>query len=233
MQVREGAGKKAARNLRKQGFVPCVVYKGGKDAIPLKLPKEDVMAALHTKAGENVLIGLKISQDSKPLIEKTVIIKEVQHHPLRDDILHIDFNEISLTETIKVNVPIVSKGEPVGVKQDEGILEHIMWELHVECLPQDIPEKIEYEVSELKIGDSVLVRDLPVPSGVKVLNDPELITMVVKPPHVEKPKEEMVEEVAEPELIRKEKKEEEEVEEEPAKESSKEEKKEGKSGQSR
>src|SRR3989338_1504341 len=123
--------------------------------------------------------------------------------------MHIDFNEISLTETLKVNVPLASKGDAAGVKQDNGVLEHILWELNVECLPTNIPEKIECDVSNLKIGDSILVKQIPLPEGVKVLNDPELIAFIVKPPHVEKPPEEALEAAAEPELIREKKKEEE------------------------
>jgi large subunit ribosomal protein L25 len=203
---REGVGKRVAKGLRKEGFVPAVVYKGGKEGVNLKLDAREMEDVLHTKAGANVIITLKIDSSAK---EKTVIIKEIQRDPIRSKILHVDFNEISLTETLKVSVPLVSKGEAVGVKQDGGVLEHVMWELQVECLPANIPEKIEYDVSALKIGDAVFVKQIVAPEGVKVLNDPELIAMIVKMPHVEKPKEEVVEEVAEPELIRKEKKEEE------------------------
>jgi large subunit ribosomal protein L25 len=166
------------------------------------LSVKDLVEVLHTKAGSNVIITLKVQSEEKALKDKTVIVKELQHDPVRGSILHVDFGEISLTDTLKVNVPIVAKGDPVGVKQEGGVLEHIMWEVQVECLPTDIPEKIECDVSALKIGDAIFVKQLAVPEGVKILNDPELIAMIVKPPHIEKPKEEVVEEVAEPELIR-------------------------------
>jgi large subunit ribosomal protein L25 len=212
---REGVGKRAAKVLRKGGVIPAVVYKGGNEAVNLQLVVRELEDILHTKAGANVLITLKIQGAAKATKDTTVIIKEIQHDPIKDGILHVDFNEISMTETLKVNVPLVDKGEAIGVKQDGGMLEHVMWELQVECLPSDIPERIEYDVSELKIGDAVFVKQIVPPSGVKILTDPELIAMIVKPPHVEKPKEEVVEEVAEPELIR-EKKEKEEAEEEEA-----------------
>ncbi len=211
--ARAETGKKAAKNLRKTGVVPAVVYKGGKEAISLKVASRDMLDALRTKAGSNVLITLKIEGGAKPVKDKTVIIKEIQHDPVKDTIMHVDFNEISLTETLKVNVPLASKGDAAGVKQDGGVLEHILWELQVECLPTNIPEKIEYDVSSLKIGDSVTVKQIALPEGVRVLNDPELIAFIVKPPHVEKPPEEVVEAVAEPELIREKKKLEEEEEE--------------------
>lgn len=216
-QCRDAVGKKAAKILRKEALIPAIVYKGGKEAMNLKLVTRDLEDIIHTKAGSNVIITLNITGGTKAIKDKTVIIKEIQHDPVKDHILHVDFNEISLTEAIKVDVPLASKGEAVGVKQDGGVLEHIMWELQIECLPTDIPEKIEYDVSALKIGDAVFIKMIIPPEGVKVLNDPELIAMIVKPPHVEKPKEEVAPEAAEPELIREKKKVEEEGEEEAGK----------------
>jgi len=206
-EERAFAGKKIAKDLRKRGLVPAVVYKSGKEALNLQLTVDDLNDAIHTKAGENVIITLNISGKSK-VKDKTVVIKEIQREPIKDGILHVDFNEISLTEVLKVNVPLISHGEPEGVKKDGGILEHIMWELQIECLPAAIPEKIEVDVLGLKIGDAIFVKDIVPPEGVKVLNDPELIVMIVKPPKVEAPKvEEVVQEAAEPELIRKKKEE--------------------------
>ena len=156
---------------------------------------------------------MKVKGDAKKEKDKTVIIKEMQHHPLTGDILHVDFNQISLTQTIKVSVPLAVKGEAVGVKEG-GVLEHVLWELEVECLPREIPEKIEVEVSGLKINDSLFVKDIVVPKGIKVLNDPELIAISVKPPI--KPAVEVAVEAAtaEPEVIKQKKPEEIEEEEE-------------------
>jgi len=230
--VRTGTGKKVAKDLRNKGMIPANVYRGGKQAVGLQVSMDDLDEVLHTKAGENVIITLKISGEGLHK-EKTVLIKEIQCEPVKNGILHVDFNEISLTEALKVNVPLASHGEPVGVKLDGGILEHIMWELSVECLPTAIPEKIEVDVSNLKIGDAVYIKDIKVPEGVKVLTDAGLIAMIVKPPKVEAPKEEVpAEETGEPELIRKKKEDasEEGAEaskeaEKPAKEAKKEEKK--------
>jgi large subunit ribosomal protein L25 len=204
-ELRHGTGKRIAKDLRKKDLIPAVVYKGGKSAVSIQLSKGDLAEALHTKAGANVIITLKISGDEKAK-DKTVLIKEIQRSPVKGDILHVDFNEISLTETLKVSVPLASRGEPSGVKKDGGTLEHVMWELLVECLPTDIPEKIEVDVANMNIGDAIYVKDIPAPEGVRVLNDPELIAMIVKPPKVEVPAAEVVEEAAaEPELIRKKK----------------------------
>jgi large subunit ribosomal protein L25 len=205
-QIRSGTGKAVAKGLRRKGLIPANVYKAGEDAVSIQVSIDDLANALETKAGENVLIALKISGGQRTMKDKTVLIKEIQREPIGDRILHVDFNEISLTETLKVNVPLSSKGDPVGVKADGGILEHVMRELEVECLPTDIPEKIVVDVSDLKLGQSLQVKDIPAPEGVKILNDPELIVMIVKAPKVEVPKEEVVAEgVQEPELIRKKK----------------------------
>jgi ribosomal protein L25, Ctc-form len=205
VEVREGSGKTSAKDLRNKKLIPAVVYKGGKDALKLQLAAVDMAKILHTKAGENVIVTLKISGADSKTKDKTVVIKEIQREPIKSQILHVDFNEISLTEALKVNVPLSAHGEPEG-KKEGGTLEHVMWELQIECLPADIPEKIEIDVSKLKIGDAVYVKDITVPAGVKVLTDPELIAMIVKPPKVEAPKEEIGAEAStEPELIRKKK----------------------------
>lgn len=222
VEVRTGAGKKIAKGLRKEGLVPGNVYKGGNDAVNIQVSAKELDEVLHTGAGENVLITLKIKGDKSAIKDKTVLIKEIQREPIKYKILHVDFSEISLTEILKVAVPLVAHGEPVGVKVDGGILEHILRELQIECLPADIPEKIEVDVSPLKIGDSILVKNITVPEKVKVLNDPELIAMIVKAPKVEAPKVEVAAEgAAEPELIRKKKEEETPEEEGTPKESAK------------
>lgn len=207
-EARTEVGKRVAKDLRAKGLIPANVYKGGKSATNLQIAIGDLTGILRTKAGENVIITLKISGD-KAAKDKTVVIKEIQREPIKDQILHVDFNEISLDEALKVNVPLTAHGEPVGVKVDGGVLEHVIRELQVECLPTAIPEKLEVDVSNLKIGDAIHVKDINAPEGVKILNDAELIAMIVKPPKVEVPKEEVAAEGAlEPELIRKKKEEE-------------------------
>jgi large subunit ribosomal protein L25 len=210
VEARARSGKRIAKDLRNKKMIPAIVYKDGKDALKLQLVAKDMVEILHTKAGENVIVTLKISGADAKTKDKTVVIKEIQREPIKGGILHVDFNEISLTESLKVGVPLSAHGEPEG-KKDGGMLEHIMWELQIECLPTNIPEKIEVDVSKLKIGDAIHVKDIVVPEGVKIITDPELIAMIVKPPKVEVPKEETgAEAVTEPELIRKKKEAEEE-----------------------
>jgi large subunit ribosomal protein L25 len=212
-RVRNELKKNKTDKMRRTGIVPAVVYKKGLGAIPLSLSVKDMEKALHTSAGGNVIISLSVTENGKAA-NKTVIIKEIQYDPLKGNLLHVDFNEISLTEMLKVGVPVEAKGEAAGVK-DGGILEHILWEVEIECLPTQIPEKIEADISGLKIGDSLHVKDLRVSEGVKILNDPELTIMSVKPPLVEKVAEVVPgAEITEPEVIR-EKKEEKEEEKSP------------------
>ncbi len=225
-KIRKECGKSKVKKLRKEGLIPAVCYKDGKEPINLKANARDLFKALNTKAGENVLLTLLID-GLKSAKEKTVIIKEIQTDPIKEDIIHIDFKEISLTEEVKVKVPVAVHGEAGEVVKEGGIVEHAIWEVDVECLPTKIPEKIEVEVSGMKIGDTIYIRDLRVPQGVKILNDPGLVVLIGKPPAKEEIKaEEAVEEITEPEVIEKGKKEkEEEVVEEKAPSPKKDEKK--------
>ena len=212
--TRDGLGKEAGNRLRKAGIVPAVVYKRAEKAIPLAVNEKNLFSTLHTSAGENVIIALEIfsqEKSEKPDMEKTVIIKEVQYHPIKEEILHIDFQEISLTEKITVEIPIETKGEAVGVKSDGGILDHPIKELSIECFPTDIPEKIYVNVENLKIGDAIRVKDLDIPSNITVLDDPEQTVVSVVPPEAEEvvsEEEALTEAAAEPEVIKQKKPEE-------------------------
>ena len=207
-EARSEVGKSKVKELRRKGFIPGVVYSGGKDALSIKMSRHELLRLTHQHRIENVVINLKVKGD-KENVSHPCMIKEIQHDPVKGDITHIDFNEISLTKLIKVNVPVVTKGEPVGVKQEGGSLEHILWEIEVECLPTDIPKNFEVDVSALNIGDSLHVKDITFPPKIKVLVDSEAVVLSVAAPMKEEVVEAAVEgqEKAEPEVI-KEKKEE-------------------------
>ncbi len=180
-QTRTEIGRAKVKDLRDKGFTPAVVYAGGKESLALKLSTSALLKLVHQHRLEGVVINLKVKDDKKGRA-RPCLIKEIQYDPVRGDIIHVDLNEISLTKAIKVNVPVVAKGEPVGVKQEGGSLEHILWEIEVECLPTDIPKEIEVDVSLLKIGDSLHIKDLVAPSKVKILNDPGAIVLSVTAP---------------------------------------------------
>lgn len=208
--IREEVGKEAVKKLRRLGLIPAVVYKD-KDVLSIKVSSKDFLETIHTKAGENVVVDLQMEGAGKSKKSRTAIIKEIQYHPVKGDILHVDFNEISLTQTLTVKVPIAAKGEAEGIKEG-GVLEHVLWELEVECLPTQIPENIPVDVSGLKIGDSILVKDLQMPSEVKVLADPEATVISLAVPRAEEAAEIAPgEEAQEPEVIMEKKPEEEEA----------------------
>jgi len=202
-EIREGIGRGKVKDLRDQGFIPAVVYKDGKESQAIKVSHSSLLKLLHQHRLEGVVINLKIKEDKKGK-NRPCLIKEIQYDPVHEDILHVDFNEISLTKAIKVNVPVVAKGEAVGVKQEGGSLEHILWELEVECLPTNIPKGIEIDVSTLKIGDSIHVKDIIPPVDAKITNDPSAIILTVAAPMKEEVAAVPVEgeELKEPEVIK-------------------------------
>jgi large subunit ribosomal protein L25 len=222
--AREDHGKSACRHIRKEGMIPAVVYKDGEGAISLKVDRKELWHALHTDAGSNVIINMRIAAGKKEE-EKTVIVKETQVDPLNDKLIHVDFHEISLKDKLTVKVPIEVKGEAVGVLENEGILSQILWEMEVECLPTDIPEHINVNVESLEIGDAIHVKDLELPDNVDPLEDPEQVVVSVHPPQAEEEEEEAEGEegAVEPELIKKGKAEEEGEEEETGEEKTEEE----------
>lgn len=226
--LREEKGKELIKKLRAHGLVPAVVYKKGQRTTSVKIDRKDLAKALHTEAGENVIVKLHVGE-SKKKKERTVIIKDIQKDAVKDYLLHVDFQEISLTEKLKVKIPIAAKGEAVGVKDEDGVLQHVLWEVEVECLPTNIPEKIEIDISALKIGDAIHVKDIHAGEGVTILDDPEGVVFSVE--HAKEVEEAVAPpaegEMEEPEVI-KEKKEVPEEEAEEAAEQPTEEKKEKK-----
>jgi large subunit ribosomal protein L25 len=222
-EPRQELGKAKVKDLRDKGFIPAVVYAQGKEPLPIKVSHTALLRLVHQHRIEGILINLKIKDDKKRNPPRSCLIKEIQYDPVHGDIIHVDFNEISLTKVIKVNVPVIAIGEPVGVKQEGGSLEHILWEIEVECLPTSIPKEIQVDVSPLKIGDSIHIKDLTVPAEVKVLNDPASIVLSVAAPMKEEVPVAPVEgEVAqEPEVIKEKKEVAAEGEEEATKEKTK------------
>lgn len=209
--IRDGIGTAKSKAVRKAGFIPAVVY-GGKKSQVLMISRSEWIKFQHQYKGENMIIDLNITGQDKKIKDNTVMIKDVQHDPVSEEVIHIDFNRISLTKAITVKVPVEAKGEAVGVKLDGGILEHILWELEVECLPKNMPKSIEVDVATLKIGDTIHVKDIKVPETIKIKQDLEAIVLSVAPPAKEEiaPAEGELgaEGAAEPEVIKEKKKEE-------------------------
>jgi large subunit ribosomal protein L25 len=208
------AGSSNARRLRKEGWLPGVVYDGKGQSILIQTNRHDFDRLLHRHTSANLLLDLKVdSQDPKK-----VLLKEVQHDPISQDLVHVDFVEISMTSKMRVRILLHLVGDPVGVTQDGGVLNHLLREVEVECLPGDLVEQIDVDVAGLHIGQNVFVRDLKVPAGFTVLTDGGIAIAGVAAPTEEKEPEAEAEAAAaaptEPELIKKEKAEEGEAAEE-------------------
>lgn len=181
---RDAVGKNVARKLRRSGRVPGVVYGRGLDPLPVTVDGKALRSALHTHAGLNVLIDLALADGE--LGPKTVMVKEIQRGVFaRETITHVDFHTIDLTETVEAHVPLTFVGTPKGVVEG-GVLEVHLRDLLVECLPTQIPESIDVDVSGLTIGQSIHVSDLRIPADVTVLTAAaEPVVLVTAPKVVE------------------------------------------------
>lgn len=177
---REGRGKQHAKRLRREGRVPGILYGAGEDSVPFHTPNKELEDLLHTGGRHGVITVLFQGKGSE--MPKT-IIREIQQDPVTGDILHVDMLHVSLTEKIRVEVPVVATGVPNGVQNEGGVLEHLVHALEVECLPMEIPERIEVDVSDLNVGDSVHVQDLLEQEG-RITTEPERAVFMVAPPTV-------------------------------------------------
>lgn len=202
-ELREKRGRAGTKDLREGGYLPAVVYSHGKDALSLQISRGALLKLVHQHQVETSIITLKIKDDKKAK-GRPCLIKEIQYSPVSEEIVHVDFNEISLTEAIKVNVPIETSGEAIGVKQEGGSLAHLLWEIEVECLPTNIPKNIEVDITALKLGEAVHVKDLVFPAGVKPLHDPAAVVLHIAAPMKEEAPAEAIESEtkAEPEVIK-------------------------------
>ena len=165
-QARTPGNKNDARRVRKSGKVPAVVYGAGKDANPVAVDPRQVSRILHSKSGHNTIFDLALDGE-----RTKAMIVDWQYEPIKGALLHIDLKRIAMDQKLTVEVPIVLKGEPAGVKQQGGILEQVLREVEVECLPGDIPASIEADVSELVFGKVLRVADLPKSDKWEVLTD--------------------------------------------------------------
>ncbi|MEW6103689.1 MAG: 50S ribosomal protein L25 [bacterium] len=191
--------------LRRDGFIPGIIYGQDKPSLPMYLSKREFLGFLHK--GKSPLFSLTIKGK-----KEYAIVKEKQINPLKNEIIHIDFMRVGLKEKIEIKVEIRAIGTPQGVKEG-GVLEQLVYELNIKCPAQSIPEAIDVNVEGLKIGDMLHIKDLKEYEEIEILEDKEKIIFSVIPPKVEA-EAEVKEELAEPEVIKKGKKEEEEVSEE-------------------
>ncbi len=173
---RSDAGKGVARKLRAAGKIPAVLYGQGVDTTPLTVDSRELTHLLHGSAGSNVLVDLVVDGE-----EHLAIPREIQRDHIHARFVHVDFLAVSRTQTITVSVPVHETGEAVGVKEG-GVVEHHLREVQIECLPQDVPDELVIDISNVELGEMVHVSDLDVPSGVTILTNPDdAILSVITP----------------------------------------------------
>ena len=216
-QLRTGSGKGAARAMRRAGFVPGIIYGHGEETRACKVDAKELERLVTSVAFESTIIDLKLDDGDIP----QVLIREIQIHPYRSELLHVDFLAIRKGEKVKLSVPVQITGVAPGVKEG-GIMEHLRHEVEIRTIPSKIPDLLELDSSEMGIGDQLTVADIVVSDDVEILTDLSAAIAQVVPPTVHKVEEEEVEEVEgeveegaeEPELVGRGKAEEETAEEE-------------------
>ena len=181
-QSRKAGGKNDARRVRKTGLVPAAVYGAGKDPLAVSVDPKAMSKILRSESGHNTIFDLNVNGGA----EKVMIV-DWQYEPLKGHLLHVDLKRIAMDKVLRVSVPVVLKGVPEGVKTEGGILEQLIREIEIECLPADIPKSIEADVTNLRHGDNVRVKDLAHGDKLKFLTDED--QMVAHVTHV---KEEVV-----------------------------------------
>lgn len=175
--------RSGSKKLRRQGRIPAVIYGRQIQAQNLELKAEDLEEMLHHAASENILVDLSVEGDDRP--QRLALVQEIQHHALNDDVLHVDFHEVSPTEKVTVMVPTEAVGEAEGVKSNGGVLEHVLFKIRARGLPKDLPEVIHVDVGHLQVGQSVHLGEIKVPEGVEILGDKHVPVFSVAAPLTE------------------------------------------------
>ncbi len=210
--VRTTIGKNEARRTRREGKVPATVYGassagGSRDAVSISVEPKALLKILHSEAGANTLISLKLDG-----VDTKVLVKDFQLDPITHQVLHADFYRVAMDRMIEVTIPILIKGEPKGVKVQGGILEFVRREIQIECLPSDIPEHVDVDVTELMVGQGIRLREVATSPKWQPLTDGDAMLVHVILAKAEEAAAATVEATptptAEPEVIKKGKKEE-------------------------
>jgi len=170
-QPRASRGKNEARRTRVAGLIPAVVYGAFKDPQAVSVNPKDILRIIRGKSGHNAIFDVEIAG-----VERTpVIVADEQYDPVKDTLIHIDLKRIDMTRKLRVSIPIHTIGEPKGVKQQGGVLDVVTRSVEIECIPDDIPNQFDVDVTELMIGSNIRIAELPVMPGVRVLTAPEAV----------------------------------------------------------
>jgi len=193
-------GRNAIKQIKERGLVPGVIYGSNQTPTPLQVDNRELLTVLAHASSEHILVQLEIV-DGDQNTNKLALIQEVQHHPLKRGLIHVDFQAVSATEKITSSVPIETVGEALGVRTFGGLLEHSLRSLEVQCYPQDLPGVIRIDVTNLNIGESLHVRDIQLPAGVEAITDENLTAVSVVASRVGEEVTETAEQPTAPEVI--------------------------------
>ena len=182
-KTRAGKGSASAGRLRRTGWFPAVVYGEGRPGVDIQLNEHDFVMMLRSHRSENMILDLTVEGTAKPY---KVMLKAMQHHPITGRVIHLDFYEVSMTRKIEIEVPVKLTGVATGVANEGGILEHVLRALTVQCLPGDLIEEIELDVTALSVGKTLRVRDVKIDTAkYKVLDDADQVVAAVAAPRTE------------------------------------------------
>jgi large subunit ribosomal protein L25 len=206
VKSRDGKGSANSRRLRRDGWVPGVIYSEGGAARAVSLPKHEFEQMLRHHASEHVMVKIQIDGGA----EEAVLLKEVQHNALSGGVVHVDMQKVDLNKKLRVEVPVELTGEADGVKNQGGVLDHLLHHVEIECFPADIPEEIMVDVSGLKLGEMLTIKDIQIDaSKYTILMDADVGVASVTQPKVAEEEPAAGEAAAAPEVIREKKPEEE------------------------
>jgi len=198
VQPRENTGKNANRRSRTAGKIPAVVYGGGRESVAIEVDRKTLVDTMKGHTGENPIFLLKLGDK-----ERHAMIRHMQVDPVSRQVIHIDFQRVLMDQKVRVAVPVELVGTPFGVKTEGGMLDFVTREVHVECLPGQIPKHLEVDVTALHLGQHVEAKDLSLPEGVALLDDPDRVLASVGHHGKQEAEGEAEGERAEPEVIKK------------------------------
>ncbi len=198
VERREGRGKGAAKRLRREGRVPAILYGAVSEPVPLSVAPKDIQRVLHAHAGGGVLVNVRLPGETEA---RTAVVRDLQFDPVRETLVHVDLQAVRMDEEITVEVPIHVVGEAAGVKEQSGILAVLLRTVEVACLPSLIPERLDVDVSALRIHDVVTVSGVPLPQGVRVTTPGGQAVVTVSAPTAEEVAVPAAAPAAEPEVV--------------------------------
>ncbi len=177
VQKRDNAGKSAARQLRRADLVPAVLYGGGRESVSIQVPKKQLIELFKDGGHENRIFLLKLAGTDK---DRHAMIRDLQLDPMTNQIVHVDFQRILMTERVRVKVHLVLDGTPYGVKTEGGLLDFVNREIEIECLPAAIPQEVHVDVTALRVGQHLEAGALTLPKGVELTSDADLVIVSIK-----------------------------------------------------